>query len=108
MRFMSIALMSITLLIRPTLADCSNDCNTSCFNNLRTALHFRSQGANTARELVGWQWEINKPEMCENYGAAYIAFEFQRSFRDKQIARAMFGQTGLHFAGSAGNRSPPK
>ncbi len=102
MRFTRIALMSITLLIRPTLlADCSNDCNTSCFNNLRTALHFRSQGANTARELVGWQWEINKPEMCENYGAAYLAFEFQRSFRDKQLARAMFGQTGLHFAGSA-------
>ena len=74
MRFTTIALMSIALLIRPTLpADCSTDCNTSCFNNLRTALHFRSQGANTARELVGWQWELNKPEMCENYGAAYLA-----------------------------------
>ena len=58
----------------------------------RHSVYFRSQGANTARELVGWQWEINKPEMCENYGAAYLAFEYQRSFKDKQIAEALFGR----------------
>ncbi len=75
-------------------------CSTDRFKQLRTAVHFRSQGANTARELVGWQWDINKPEMCENYGAAYVAFEYQRSFKDKQIAQALFGSSKLSFAGS--------
>ena len=79
---------------------CSNDCSTRCFQNIRTAVHFRSQGANTARELVGWQWEINKPEMCETYGSAYLAFEYQRSFKNHHLAQALFGSSCLRFAGS--------
>lgn len=87
-------------------ADCgsscseSDDCINECFKNLRTSVHFRSQGANTARELVGWQWELNKPEMCENYIASYLAFEFQRSFREEELADALFGNCSLSFAGS--------
>ena len=91
-----------------SLAECSSSgCSAStdhineCFKNLRTAVHFRSQGANTARELVGWQWELNKPEMCENYGTSYLAFEFQRSFRESDLAQALFGSCSLDFAGSA-------
>ncbi len=80
---------------------CNTECNTNCFRSLRTTVHYRSQGANTARELVGWQWEINKPDMCENYGCAYLAFEYQRSFREKQLAEALFGDSCLRFAGSA-------
>jgi len=96
--------------------DCDNSCDLSadssssygttcdqlndCFKNIRTAVHYRSQGANTARELVGWQWELNKPEMCENYGAGYVAFEYQRSFKESDIAAALFGSSSLRFAGS--------
>jgi hypothetical protein len=83
--------------------ECEPSCTTNCgtpFKNLRTAIHLRSQGANTARELVGWQWEINRPEMCENYGSAYLAFEYQRSFKNKHIAQALFGTSTLRFAGS--------
>lgn len=108
-----LALMSSTLMLTSTLlaqsnGSCStNECSTDSFKNLRTAVHFRSQGANTARELVGWQWELNKPEMCENYGCAYLAFEYQRTFREKQLAQSLFGDTSLRFAGSAvTNRQP--
>ena len=38
--------------------------------------------------------------MCENYGAAYLGFEYQRSFKDRQIAQALFGSSALSFAGS--------
>ena len=84
-----------------TCGEKSNDCANACFNCLRTAVHWRSQGANTARELVGWQWELNKPEMCENYGSAYCAFEYQRSFKPHQIAKMLFGTSNLCFEGSA-------
>jgi len=60
----------------------------------------RSQGANTARELVGWQWEINLPFMCNNYGAAYFVYEYQRSFDSRHISNALFGSSTLSFAGS--------
>jgi hypothetical protein len=90
---------------------CDSDCDEKCFSccqaPVKTHVHFRSQGANTARELVGWQWELNKPYMCENYGAAYISYEYQRSFRGERIARQLFGGTTLRFAGSAvANRDP--
>lgn len=111
-RIMSSALSCILLMSMPLFAgdcnsgECATECSPSndrineCFKNLRTAVHFRSQGANTARELVGWQWELNKPEMCENYGVGYIAFEFQRSFKEKELASALFGSPTLRFAGS--------
>ena len=111
MKKMSIVLglLSCTLLTSPALSkqscdsDCNNqkDCLNDCFRGLRTAVHYRSQGANTARELVGWQWEINRPDMCENYGATYLAFEYQRSFKECEIAEALFGSPTLCFAGSS-------
>ena len=97
--------MSGTLIMSAALiaqnGNCQNECSTDNFKSLRTAIHFRSQGANTARELVGWQWELNKPDMCENYGCAYLAFEYQRTFREKHLATALFGCSTLRFAGSA-------
>ena len=110
---LSCSLLSSTVLLHATNSDCcgnATDCDSrcsedddyinECFKNIHTAVHFRSQGANTARELVGWQWELYKPEMCENYGAAYLAFEFQRSFKEDELAEALFGSTCLRFAGS--------
>jgi len=76
------------------------NCSLCCATPVRTIMHFRSQGANTARELVGWQWELNLPFMCSNYGSAYFVYEYQRSFNDKIIANAILGGSTLHFAGS--------
>lgn len=39
--------------------------------------------------------------MCENYGSAYLAFEYQRSFKPHHIAKLLFGAPCLQFAGSA-------
>lgn len=85
-----------------SVSSCNSSCGSSCdtCNFGRNGIHYRSQGANTARELVGWQWEINRPFMCQNYGATYAAFEYQRSFKSKHIARSLFGESTLHFAGS--------
>ena len=50
----------------------------------------RSQGINGARELVGWQSQINKWDMCCNYGSFSITPEFTRTFHTQRIAEALF------------------
>lgn len=59
----------------------------------------RSQGANTARELVGWQRELYQ---CydENYAALAAVGEYTRSMHTEPIARDLFTSTCLTFAGS--------
>lgn len=79
---------------------CEGDCSLCCATPVRTVFHARSQGANTARELVGWQWELNLPFMCNNWGAAYFVYEYQRSFNNKILANVLFGSSTLNFAGS--------
>ncbi len=88
----------------------STDCDGSCTGNLgeldcsydmiKTHVHPRSQGANTAREIVGWQWELNRPFMCENYGVIYIASEYQQTFEPDRISNQLFGGCKLEFSGS--------
>lgn len=53
-------------------------------------LSIRSQGINDARELVGWQTQINKAGMCETYGSFSITPEYTRSFNSNRIAQALF------------------
>jgi hypothetical protein len=98
---------------------CSDDCsrsrsrskssNSSCLTNCGLGyVHYRSQGANTARELVGWQTEINKYGVGQPYGAITLLYEYTRSFKSKRIARDLFGTDRLDFEGSAitTNRRP--
>lgn len=59
----------------------------------------RSQGANTARELVGWQRELYRP-LCVNYTALATTIEFTRSFDTCHIANELFSTNRLTFAGS--------
>ncbi len=96
---------------------CNTGCGTGCFvdgnfegtnlrscfnnNNVRTHINYRSQGANTARELVGWQHAIDLPDICQFYGAMYLAFEYQRTFRPCRLAESIFGSQCLNFQGSA-------
>ena len=51
---------------------------------------FRSQGFNAARELVGWQTQINKSCMDSTYGSFSITPEFTRSFHPDNIAEFLF------------------
>lgn len=53
-------------------------------------LSFRSQGFNAARELVGWQSQINKYDMCNFYGSFSVAPEYTKSFRPCTIAQYLF------------------
>jgi len=50
----------------------------------------RSQGINGARELVGWQTQINKWDMCSMYGSFSITPEFTKTFWDNRITQALF------------------
>jgi hypothetical protein len=60
----------------------------------------RSQGTNTARELAGWEEFIHQYDV----GCAYVTtghvLGYYRSFRPQYIARELFGESTLRFAGS--------
>lgn len=51
---------------------------------------FRSQGFNAARELVGWQTQINKSCAQALYGSFSVTPEFTRSFHAHSLANALF------------------
>lgn len=59
----------------------------------------RSQGANTARELVGWQRQLYK---CydENYAAIAPVAEYTHSMHTESLAKKLFSTTCLTFTGS--------
>ena len=83
--------------------------DSSCLEKPHSYLRLRSQGSNTARELIGWQELINTvPEDCQRdcYGVFSVAYEYQRSFDSCKIANYLLGASELHFAGSqVGNRN---
>ena len=49
-------------------------------------LSFRSQGINDAREIAGWQTQINKFDAQSWYGSFSITPEYTRSFQNYQTA----------------------
>ena len=61
-------------------------------------LSFRSQGFNAARELVGWQTQINKSGMCDFYSSFCITPEYTRSYWPKHLAECLFGNTLVNSA----------
>ena len=93
-------------------SSCDKSCDRECQNSalrtstpIRTQIYYRSVGDNIARELVGWQWELYRPN-CENYGATYIAYEYQRTFKNKCLLRPLIGGNALEFAGSLAQNRP--
>ena len=62
-------------------------------------LYSQEQGANTARELVGWQRELYLPYK-ENYAALATTFEYTRSRETCGIAKHLFSTNRLTFSGS--------
>lgn len=75
-------------------SNCTYPCGTTIFLP-------RSQGANTARELVGWQSQLYQPFFLENYATWAISTEYTRSFNPNSIADSLFCTNCLTFAGSA-------
>ena len=87
LNFLKLAVLCLTIFSIPYIkADSTPACPTSFFLP-------RSQGANTARELVGWQEFIYK-DTCNFYLTTDLVFEYQ------QIARYIFGSDKLTFRGS--------
>lgn len=60
----------------------------------------RSIGANTARELVAWQNFIHRPTNGCSYITWASTFGYNHSYRPERIARYLFGNCILRFAGS--------
>lgn len=60
----------------------------------------RSQGTNTARELVGWEEFIHQFDVGDYYVTTGHVIGYYRSFRPERIAQELFGDTVLRFAGS--------
>ena len=74
----------------------------------KTFFAHRSQGSNTARELVGWENHINRPDMDEFYGSFKITPEYTRSFDVDEIGKYLFfnGKNTMKFGMPAGDISP--
>lgn len=82
-----------------------------CFAQSLTAKNIttfipRSQGANTARELVGWQRQLYQ-NYCENYAVVAVAAEYTRSMNTAPIAKHLFNSTCLTFSGSTRDDRKP-
>ncbi|MCX5922115.1 MAG: hypothetical protein NTX86_02200 [Candidatus Dependentiae bacterium] len=60
----------------------------------------RSQGAQVARDLVGWQTLINQPSEGCFYGAFAITPAYARSFEPKEMAELLLGSCSLPVSGS--------
>jgi hypothetical protein len=65
-----------------------------------TAFIPRSQGTNTARELVGWEEFIHQYDVGEWYLTTGHVLGYYRSFHGERIAREIFGERVLRFSGS--------
>ena len=88
-----------------TSSSSCNTCNLSCnpCGDCKSAptcyghpyLAYRSQSVNAAREIAGWEEYINRYDMDCTYGAFYMAFEYQKSFRSERITQFLFGQDAI-------------
>lgn len=61
----------------------------------------RSQGINGAREIVGWQAQINQWNMCSSYGSFSITPEYTRTFRHESISKGLFGEALVDISSSS-------
>ncbi len=70
-------------------------------------LSFRSQGFNAARELVGWQTQINRYDMDCFYGSFSITPEYTRSFWPCKMARYLFSDALVGSTSLVSTLTPP-
>lgn len=79
---------------------CQLNCSCLGYNCGTTTFIPRSQGDNTARELVGWQKQLFVPYLCDNYASAALVFEYTKSFQPCRLAQRLFCTDCLTFSGS--------
>lgn len=85
---------------------CQRSCSLIC-NTPHSIFIPRSQGANTARELVAWQDYLYRLTPDCNYVVTSHTLGYSRSFRPKRIAQYLFGSDVINFAGSQVADRPP-
>src|SRR5579885_1569747 len=76
--------------------DTANPCGAAPYFSIR------SQGENAAREMVGWQEQINLCGMDDFYGAVSVVGEYSESFRSNDLARVLFGSDYTNAHGCCG------
>lgn len=80
-------------------------CQLDCVG--RTIFIPRSVGANTARELVGWQAEIHRRDPKGWYVSWAEVVGGSRSFKGFRIAQYLFGNKTVSFSGSQAPKQLP-
>ncbi len=107
---------------------CNTNCNTSCNDSCNTSCCFDScttSVCNVSCESSAYcptilikrptydntviyygQEYAHRYDMDQVYGGFMLAFEYQRSFNGKDLARGMFGSNVLNFAGSQVANAP--
>jgi len=90
--FSLLVLLSATSII---LADCcDNDCDNDNDNHVVPFIQFRSQGRNMARKLEGTtSYAVYQDDMDGTYGTFNMTLEYDQSFRNKNIACCLFGNS---------------
>lgn len=99
---------SLNLCPRETRTSNQSSCRNTLYSDMgscasympRSYYGIRSQGANTARELMGWEELIYRYRPCETNFVFASSFEYQTSFKSDRIANYLFGSEELHFVGS--------
>jgi len=74
--------------------ECCCDCDKCCLGpcDAYPFLQARSQGRNSARQMVGEQQFINQYDMDSTYGTFSVALEYSRTFRNERITNFLFGK----------------
>src|SRR5579863_1785829 len=60
----------------------------------------RSQSVNAARDLVGWQRDINQFEAGDYYWTSAVTLQYDRTFQSSRINQYLFQNDSLTFTGS--------
>lgn len=79
--------------------NCDGARSNCCYKCGITTFIPRGQGADTARELVGWQDKLYR-NYCQNYGIIEFTAAYSRSMNPKALAKLLFCTNCLTFAGS--------
>jgi len=89
-----------------SLASCASDCVSSATVNNCDSCHTvyipRSAHSNTAYFWLPFRHDMD----CQFNGTVEVGYEYQRSFKNKDIANCMFGSDVLHFQGSQVHSDP--
>ena len=99
---------TIAQALKPCIDNPSNALSRCCLgcNAPLSVFIPRSQGANTARELAGWEEFIHQWDVGGYYLTTGTVLGYSHSLHPERIARLLFGDSVLHFAGSQVENRP--